>query len=156
MSKMLSLEQKGRLLEGLRFVLEMHNRLRSLLPEPDELPSHFVNENTVVRVAATLEQNGIEAAWKPPTTDWGRVCINTTFFMRNCAVHAAAGRLDPTRIDCYKCRVEFYKQFCSRIEEARVKEGERLCLAGLEVLTPLIEGCIQFVESIGAPGDSQA
>jgi hypothetical protein len=138
----------------LKRILGIHDRIRTdLYPDSSE-EGHLINENTVVRVAAAMEAYDFKPGWDEAKS-WEEICAQTAFFFRNAIVHKAKGHLDPRKIQHYSERKRVYETFCRRVPTARVEEGERLCLAGKEVLTPLINGCIEYVKT-GEPAGRTA
>jgi len=127
-------------------ILRVHNQIRTDLYPDARDEGHLIKENTVIRVAAAMEAYGFKPGWGRAKT-WEMTCAQTAFFLRNAIVHEARGHLDPKRIDCYSKRKHVYETFCERVPAARVGEGDCLCLAGREVLTPLISGCIEYVKT---------
>ncbi len=138
--------------EELRFILNMHNLVRgSLFPDADEA-GHFINENTVVRVAALIEEHGLKPL--PPDkrqlpAKGAEVHRDTIFLLRHCILHQQ-GYYRPSKIK-RKDLIPAYEEFYKLHPEAKVADGKRLCLAAKEVLEPLVDGCIKYWKQQGSP-----
>ena len=130
-------------------VRSIHDQVRDkLYPLPCDA-AHFVNENTVVRIAAAFEAYNCQPdiAWGLPSKGRPEVCTRAVFFLRNVILHEAGGYLLSRKIHKYEERKHVYEALCHLVPDARVKEGERLKLGGEEVLTPLFQGCIEYLNS---------
>ncbi len=136
------------LLAHVEHVVKMHNLLRGVLQKPDGR-SHFVNEDTLVRLAAAVEAAGGEAPKGRATgsEEWGEICARTLFLFRNIVMHDAAGRFEPTKLEGSVRHLPAYEAFCAKHPDARVGVGERLCLAADSVMRPLLEGCLAYYRS---------
>lgn len=146
-------------------IVRLHNELRDAFEFPGAVAS-FVNENTVVRAAATVERHlerrarrAIPVSRKKQlvledmlgnwpgaaASDWGDTCVRTLFVLRHFVVHLG-GQYRPRRLRDWTTRnlLPAYQEFARRIPEARVRQGRPLCLAGKEVLEPLLRGCRSY------------
>ena len=126
-------------------IVTIHNRVRqTCFPDPSSEEGHFANENTVVRMAATMEAIGLGPPSGNGTADmeWPEVAIRTLFLFRNIIVHEPEGYYRPELLGGSKRHLRAYDMFCDMYPQARVSEGEKLCLAGDEVILPLMTGCI--------------
>ena len=131
----------------LGFVRDMHEKLRRALPQKDD-HSHFVNENTVIRMCAVLEANKVFAPSKEADQDAtdAEICVRTLFLFRNIILHEPAGQYEPSKLTPRGRRhISAYEKFCEHHPKAHVDVGQILCLASKEVLAPLLAGCIEYV-----------
>jgi hypothetical protein len=156
--------------QQLLFVLRIHNSIRKLCGfEAGTDEGHFINENTVVRLAAmmedrkpTLKPRGLPKGFNERPKDSQDAYISgvfekasdaersvrTLFLFRNLIVHAG-GRFDLGTTA--RLPLPFYQWFCCKYKVPPVGEGCKLVLAGFEVITPLVEGCVGYYrESVGA------
>jgi hypothetical protein len=143
-------ETYATLLARVQQVVAMHNLIRAkLLPWSDDR-SHFVNENTVVRLAAALEAGGVRAPSGVATgkEPWGETCVRTLFLFRNTILHECAGVYDPGRLRGSHRHLRAYDAFCDAWPRARVDPGTMLCLATDAVTTPLLEGCLEYCRGL--------
>jgi len=140
----------------------MHNTLRLTCPEPGTPEGHFVNENTVVRLAAMMEIPELKLrdgprrprcvpkeqreAWRKES--FGAMlpaekAVRVLFLFRHLILHAAGVlRLDGRR---GKWEEWSYDWFCDQHGDARVREGEELRLPADAVITPIIDACEEYV-----------
>ena len=134
----------NRLLDELEHVVKMHNLLRGTCLKPSTDEGHFVNENTIVRLAAMMD-------WREckPLTKMGddatraEKTVRVLFLFRNLIVHNG-GRFDlsgPRRTDAERDSYQWFAEECSA---AKVREGSVLRLPADEVIMPLIEGCVEY------------
>jgi hypothetical protein len=143
--------QRRTLCGELDFVERMHDLLRSWCLEPSTDEGHFVNENTVLRLAALLDARCLKPStqkevigdhpsteqrrtWLQSMTDSERV-VRVLFMFRNCIMHNG-GRL--RRADA---RSDWYRWFCQSCDQAMVSPGEVLRLPFRPVVAALIAGC---------------
>ena len=114
---------------------------------------HFINENTIIRLAAALEVNGVKTEWKNPKgmipnyNYKDAASIGTIFLFRNSIMHNG-GKLKFKKNVLNK---KYYEEFCVNHPEAKKNEGETLCLAIDSVILPLIKGCLDFINKIVIP-----
>ncbi len=133
--------------QRLEFVLCMHDSSRWLVSrEPGTKEGHFINENTVVRLAAMMEAVCINAPGGKATheTDWPEVCVRTLFLLRNIIVHETDGHFQPDRLTGSRKHLPAFEKFCECHPEAEVAQGDKLRLPYREVIEPLVEGCREY------------
>ena len=136
--------------ERLRFVLDMHNKLRCTCPEPSTPEGRFVNENTVVRLAAMMESEKLKPRPKAEShhISDAEMTVRVLLLFRNLILHNG-GRLDlsGSRRTCQERKS--YDSFCHNHRDANVSEGEFLCLSADMVISPLVQGCINYWQERG-------
>jgi len=144
-------------------IIEIHNQIRDVFKAPGKVAS-FVNENTIVRTAAVMEEHltcrfrcrapasgkkhpQLEDLLGPwcPTADSPDICMRTLFLMRHFIVHLGGiyqpcDLMDGSKRNLLPAFQEFYRTICV----ATVKEGDAWCLDAKEVLTPLLQGCLDY------------
>jgi hypothetical protein len=104
---------------------------------------HFINENTVVRLAASLEEYKNKLCKNNSNNiDLDEAAAGTTILFRNCILHHG-GKLEYKPDTFY---IKHYKKFCDNFKDARVKEGDKLCLSISEVVLPLIDKCLKYIK----------
>ena len=105
---------------------------------------HFINENTVIRLASSLEEHG----YKNKLLEKGNsnitleeAAVGTTILFKNCILHYG-GKLwyNPTTF-----YVPHYDLFCECVKVAKVNKGDRLCFSNSDVVVKLIEGCQKYI-----------
>jgi len=132
------------LLDGLEHVAKMHTRLRGTCPESSTPEGHFVNENTIVRLAAMMEwQESKPSGMLSANATSAEKTVRVLFLFRNLIVHNG-GRFDlsgPKRTDAER---DSYDWFGAEHSAAKVSQGCMLCLSEPDVLVPLIEGCVEY------------
>ena len=134
-------------LKQLDFVLDMHDRLRCTCPEPSTPEGRFVNENTVVRLAAMMEaQKRVKlkpsrTPSQPPTP--AEKTVRVLFLFRHLVLHNG-GRLDLSGRYRTDAERRSYEWFCCQHKEAEIPEDEELRLPFDKVIRPLIEGCRSY------------
>jgi len=138
----------------LRFVLCMHNKTRCLVePNPGTPAGHFINENTVVRLAAMMEAAGMKAPHgeTPDNVAWPETCVRTLFLLRNIIVHEAEGYYWEEELKLTQSRrhLPAFRKFARAHGAAEVSEGEKLGLDAQEVITPLVDGCVEYARERG-------
>ena len=133
------------LLDALEHVAKMHTRLRGTCPESSTPEGHFVNENTVVRLAAMMDWHKFKPKGKKLCVDAtpAEKTVRVLFLFRHLVVHNG-GRFDlsgPKRTDAER---DSYDWFGAEHSAAKVSQGCMLCLSEPDVLVPLIEGCVEY------------
>jgi hypothetical protein len=148
--------------ERLKTIREMHDLLRMVCLAPATPEGHYVNENTVVRLAAMMEAERLAPPKEPKCVQTLRQeeqadyrarrfsqmsdaerTVRTLFLLRHLIVHRPAGRFLPTGNSTYYERAA-YGWFCSCHPDAKVEEGETLRLPFNTVIVPLCEGCTAY------------
>jgi hypothetical protein len=106
---------------------------------------HFINENTVTRLASSMEEHGyknklLEKGNSKITLE--EAAVGTTILFKNCILHYG-GKLwyNPTTF-----YVPHYDLFCQSVKAAKVNIGDRLCLSIGDVVVKLIEGCQKYIK----------
>jgi len=133
----------------LKFVINMHNALRWMYPAPRTPQAHFVNENTILRLAAMMEGEELKGrTLKPegPLSDdatRGEVSVRVLFLFRNLILHAD-GRLALRAKHVKTSQRDAYRRFCEGWGLTCQQEGETLCLDATRVMVPLATGCREY------------
>ena len=105
---------------------------------------HFINENTVVRLASSLEEYKYKDKLLKNNSnniDLDEAAAGTTILFRNCILHHG-GKLKYKPKTFY---IKHYEKFCDNFKDARVKKGDKLCLSISEVVFPLIDECLKYI-----------
>lgn len=134
--------------DELDLIIRVHNRIRTeLYPHPSP-EAHLVNENTVLRLQALLEAYDLDApktGMATGATD-GEIAVRALKYLRNLMPHKDHGVF---RVR--KCSVHWdaFRQFAARYADARVPEGQPICLDAEKVLQPLADGLVQWAVQRG-------
>ena len=142
--------QQDAVFRHIEHVIEMHNDIRmKLFPRPDDR-THFINENTVVRLAAALEAGEVKAPSGKASGNesWGDICVRTLFLFRNTIVHECAGVYQPKQMGGSARHIPAYQAFCAKYPDANVGPGARLCLSASSVISPLLDGCLEYCRAL--------
>lgn len=138
----------NRLEEDLRTIVELHNEVRSHLYAQPSAKAHMMNENTVLRLSALLEAWNCEAPTDVMrrTASDGEIAVRTLKYLRNLIIHRDHGVF----LECTGSKQwPAFEAFARKHPEAMVEIGAPLCLAGDAVLTPLLEGLLQWIAENG-------
>lgn len=135
------------LLAELELIASIHSDIRGRLYRWPGDRAHFVNENTLVRLAAVLDAGGRKPSGKMiPRATWPEVCVRTVFLLRHMIVHLD-GMYRPRKLreSSRKNLMPAFRKFRAKHTAAKVKQGEKLCLDADAVLDRLFTGCVDYV-----------
>jgi hypothetical protein len=133
--------------DRLSFVGCMHNKLRAVCPQSGTPEGHFVNENTVVRLAAMMDAQKLQPKGKalPAGASDAEKTVRVLFLFRHLILHKR-GRMELSSCRRTQAEKDSYEWFCQKHSAARVCEGEALRLPADTVISPLVKGCIQYFQ----------
>jgi hypothetical protein len=128
-------------------IIEIHGMIRNVYPDTSP-EGHFINENTVLRVASLLELYD----FKPSRTlnddcaaaNEYDVCVRALFFIRDTVMHSGGNASKLYKKDKNE-RLKILNEFYRRHNLPTITLDDRPYLGGKEALTPLINGCIEYV-----------
>jgi len=134
----------------LRFVLNMQNAVRWIMYRPPDTPQgRFVNENTVLRLAAMMEAEEVKDQTLKPeghlseNATPAEVSVRVLFLFRNLILHAD-GRLVLRSERVTESQRSAYRRFCQHWGLTCLQEGEVLCQDTTRVMVPLVTGCRDY------------
>lgn len=133
----------------LQFIINMHNSLRWLYRASGTPQGHFVNENTLLRLAAMMETEKVRGVRLKPEGQLSanaipaEVSVRVLFLFRNFILHTdGCLALHGKRIT--DSQRNAYKRFCQHWNITSQEEGETLNLDASRVLIPLATGCRDY------------
>lgn len=131
--------------QDLALIIGVHNEIRQNLYPGQGEKAHLVNENTILRLQALLEAHGIDGTGpdidgKPSS---GEIAVKTLKYLRNLIMHKDHGKF---KICEGSPNWKAFDAFAGKHPEIKVDEGEPICLAGKEVLEPLLKGLMDWAK----------